>query len=41
MKALALHQPYATLVAIGAKTIEMRRGATRYRGPLAIQGDVE
>jgi GNAT superfamily N-acetyltransferase len=36
MKALTLTQPYATLVALGAKRIETRSWATPYRGPLAI-----
>lgn len=36
MKALSLMQPWATLVAIGAKRIETRSWTTRYRGPLAI-----
>lgn len=36
MKALTLTQPYASLIAIGAKTIETRDWATKYRGPLAI-----
>lgn len=36
MKTLTLTQPYATLVAIGAKLIETRSWDTRYRGPLAI-----
>jgi activating signal cointegrator 1 len=36
MKALSLTQPWATLVAIGAKRIETRSWSTRYRGPLAI-----
>lgn len=36
MKALTLHQPWATLVAIGAKQIETRSWRTHYRGPLAI-----
>ena len=36
MKALTLHQPWATLVAIGAKRVETRSWATKYRGPLAI-----
>ena len=36
MKALTLSQPWATLVAIGAKHIETRSWYTRYRGPLAI-----
>jgi hypothetical protein len=36
MKAITLTQPYATLVAMGAKRIETRSWSTRYRGPLAI-----
>lgn len=36
MKGLSLTQPWATLVAIGAKRIETRIWATSYRGPLAI-----
>jgi activating signal cointegrator 1 len=36
MKALSFTQPWATLVAIGAKKIETRSWDTRYRGPLAI-----
>jgi hypothetical protein len=36
MKVLTLTQPWATLVAIGAKHIETRSWATSYRGPLAI-----
>lgn len=36
MKALTLHQPWASLVALGAKTIETRSWATKYRGPLAV-----
>lgn len=36
MKALTLIQPWATLIAIGAKCIETRSWATKYRGPLAI-----
>lgn len=36
MRALTLWQPYASLIAIGAKTIETRGWATDYRGPLAI-----
>jgi activating signal cointegrator 1 len=36
MKALTLTQPWATLVAIGAKRIETRSWGTTYRGPLAI-----
>ncbi len=36
MKALSLHQPWASLIAEGMKTIETRPWATKYRGPLAI-----
>lgn len=36
MKALTLTQPWATLIAIGAKTIETRGWNTSYRGPVAI-----
>lgn len=36
MKAITLTQPWATLVAIGAKRIETRSWSTTYRGPLAI-----
>ena len=36
IKAITLLQPYAALVAIGAKTIETRSWYTPYRGPLAI-----
>jgi len=36
VKALTLTQPWATLVAIGAKWIETRSWRTEYRGPLAI-----
>lgn len=36
MKALTLYQPWASLIALGVKTIETRSWATSYRGPLAI-----
>lgn len=36
MKAITLTQPWATLVAVGAKRIETRGWKTNYRGPLAI-----
>lgn len=36
MKALTLHQPWASLVPLGFKTIETRSWATRHRGPIAI-----
>ena len=36
VRILTLWEPWATLMAIGAKRIETRSWATRYRGPLAI-----
>lgn len=36
MKALTLTQPYATLIALGAKHIETRGWQTSYRGRIAI-----
>lgn len=36
MKAISLWQPWATLIAIGAKHFETRSWATNYRGQLAI-----
>lgn len=36
MKVLTITQPWATLVAIGAKQIETRSWPTHYRGPLLI-----
>jgi hypothetical protein len=36
MKVMTLHQPYATLVAFGVKTIETRGWATNVRGRIAI-----
>lgn len=36
MKALTLSQPWATLVALGAKRVDTRSWRTGYRGPLAI-----
>ena len=36
MKALTLTQPWAHLVAVGAKRVETRSWPTPYRGPLAI-----
>lgn len=36
MRCITLWQPWASLVAIGAKTIETRSWGTSYRGPLAI-----
>jgi len=36
MKALSVKQPWATFIAWGRKTIEIRSWTTRYRGPLVI-----
>ncbi len=36
MKFLTIRQPWASLIAVGAKTIETRPFRTDYRGPLAI-----
>ncbi len=36
MKALSIHQPYASLIANGKKWVENRSWETLYRGPLAI-----
>lgn len=41
MKALSLHQPWASLVAVGVKTIETRSWSTLYRGPLAIHATLK
>lgn len=36
MRCITLHQPWASLVALGAKRVETRSWKTSYRGPLAI-----
>ena len=36
MKALSIRQPYASLIAEGQKTLEIRSWRTKYRGPLLI-----
>lgn len=36
IKAITVYQPWASLIAIGAKTVETRSWSTVYRGPLAI-----
>lgn len=36
MKTLSLTQPWASLVAVGAKRVETRSWTTSYRGPIAI-----
>lgn len=37
MKAISLWQPWASLMALGLKTVETRSWETSYKGPLAIQ----
>ena len=41
MRALTLHQPWASLIANGVKTIETRSWSTNYRGPLAIHAGMK
>lgn len=36
MKAITIHQPWATLIALCEKRFETRSWATKYRGPIAI-----
>lgn len=36
MKAISLHQPWASLIALGIKNTETRHWSTRYRGEIAI-----
>lgn len=36
MKVISIQQPWATLIMIGAKRIETRSWATKYRGPILI-----
>lgn len=36
MKAITIHQPWASLIALGEKRFETRGWATKYRGPIAI-----
>jgi hypothetical protein len=41
MPVLTLHQPWASLVACGAKRIETRSWSTTYRGPLLIHAGLQ
>ena len=41
MKVLTIRQPWASLIAVGAKTIETRPFSTKYRGPLAIHAGLK
>lgn len=36
MKAITMHQPWASLIAIGEKKFETRSWETKHRGPIAI-----
>jgi len=36
MKAITIHQPWATLIALGEKRFETRGWPTKHRGPIAI-----
>jgi hypothetical protein len=36
IKAVTIHEPYATLMRYGIKTVETRTWATRHRGPLLV-----
>ncbi|WP_281885646.1 ASCH domain-containing protein [Paenibacillus sp. YYML68] len=36
MKAITIHQPWATMIALGEKRYETRGWRTKYRGPIAI-----
>ena len=40
MKAITLWQPWASLIAVGAKRIETRSWSTNYRGPLAVHASL-
>jgi hypothetical protein len=41
LKALSLWQPWASLIAVGAKRIETRSWPTKYRGPIAIHASAK
>lgn len=41
IRALTVRQPYADLIARGAKTVENRSRKTKYRGPVAIHAGKE
>ncbi|MHB1418701.1 MAG: ASCH domain-containing protein [Bacillota bacterium] len=41
MKTISLMQPWASLIATGAKQIETRSRPTKYRGPLAIHASIK
>jgi len=41
VKVLTVRQPYASDIASGVKTVELRSRATHYRGPLAIHSSAK
>lgn len=41
MKFLTIRQPWASLIAVGTKTLETRPFSTTYRGPLAIHAGMK
>ena len=41
MKAITIYQPWASLIACGAKRFETRSWATSYRGPIAIHAGLK
>ena len=41
IRAISLHQPWATAIALGLKEFETRHWSTPYRGPLAICSALE
>jgi len=41
MKAITIHQPWASLIACGVKQIETRSWATKYRGKIAIHAGIK
>jgi hypothetical protein len=41
MRAITLHQPIASAVALGLKTIETRSWSTAYRGPIVIHAALD
>ena len=41
MKAITIYQPWASLIACGAKKFETRPWATKYRGPIAIHAGMK
>lgn len=41
MKAITIYQPWASLIPLGAKKIETRSWATKYRGPIAIHAGLK